>query len=160
MRLELKKKRDVPKVDTYGNKYVHTIRKYRSVAEMESDLNSALEAIGIIRELMEGISLQVFRDNRAILDRCAINMQVIGNVVGALDEPLQFNDSMKSINKIRAVIAHVYGTEKFDSDLLWDNLNAGLDNLEAGCNRALEVIRNPDTEIIFTDNRKKRLIKN
>lgn len=50
---------------------------YTSTEEIVDAMQSALDSIAIVRSLIEGLDAEAFVDNRPVLDRCAINMQIV-----------------------------------------------------------------------------------
>lgn len=75
---------------------VRNIGCYRTTEEIEEAMEICLESIDIIRNLVRGMELDSFANDRAVVDRCAINFQIIGNQVGRLDPCLLFNQAMST----------------------------------------------------------------
>lgn len=85
---------------------------YRSVQGIVEGMGICLESIAEIRNLIDGLELDAFIEGREVLDRCAINLQIIGNQIGRLDPQLQFNDAMETAYDSRTVITHQYGRRR------------------------------------------------
>ena len=147
--LELRRTKEVGTGDTKRK-----VGCYRSVSDIVEGMEICLDCISEIRNLMEGLELEAFIDDREVLDRCAINLQIVGNQIGMLDPGLQFNDAMKTAYDSRTVIAHQYGGRTFRKDVFFRNLEADLDHLEEGCRYVIVTVTTQD--IVFSGNRKKR----
>lgn len=129
---------------------------YRNVPDIVEGMEICLDSIAEIRNLIRGLELEAFIDSPEILDRCAINVQIIGNQIGKLDPQLQFNNAMETAYDSRSIIAHQYGERSFRKDTFFENIRADLDYLEDGCRRVIETVTSQ--EVVFSANRKKRRI--
>ncbi len=129
------------------------VRLYQNENEIISGMNISLESIAIIRRLLKGLEYDVFATSRPIQDRCAINFQIIGNQMGMLDDSLKSNEAMQTAYNARSVIAHWYGTPRFNTETMWNDLNADLDFLESGCREVIAAVESG--EIVVCDNRKR-----
>lgn len=127
---------------------------YRSVQGIVEGMGICLESIAEIRNLIDGLELGAFIEDREVLDRCAINLQIIGNQIGRLDPQLQFSEAMETAYDSRTVIAHQYGEKTFRKDVFFMNLRADLDYLEDGCRRVIGTVTSQ--EVVFSGNRKRR----
>lgn len=128
---------------------------YSSVKDIVEAMETSLESIGIMRNLVTGIGFDAFVDNRAILDRCAINFQIIGNQLGMLDPQLLTNSAMATAYSERSAIAHRYGNRTFDKSSFWEDINSDLDLLEQGCREVLDAVTSQDV-VFVSPNRKPR----
>lgn len=128
---------------------------YKNRKAVIDGMETCLESIGIVRALIEGLEAEGFIDDRVVLDRCAINLHVVGNQIGMLDPQLQFNDAMRTAYDVRSVIAHQYGTGSFSKSTFWRNINDDLDYLEQGCRQVIRTIASEEVRFI-SPNRKPR----
>lgn len=129
---------------------------YTDVSDIVKGMDICLDSIAEIHNLIRGLELEAFMEGRTVIDRCAINFQIIGNQIGRLDSKLQFNEAMKTAYDSRSIIAHRYGEKSFRKDLFFENIRADLDYLEDGCRRVIETVTSQD--VVFSANRKKRRI--
>ena len=127
---------------------------YRSVPEIVSAMEICLDSLAEVRNLVDGMTMEAFIENREVLDRCAINIQIVGNQIGKLDPQLQFSNAMKTAYDSRTVIAHIYGEKTFRKDVFYYNLMEDLDYLENGCRRVIRTVTTQ--EVVFSGNRKRR----
>ena len=133
------------------------IQLFNSTDEILEGMNICLESISIIRRLLRGMKYEVFVNSRAVLDRCAINYQIIGNQMGRLDDSLKSNRAMETAYGARNMVAHWYGTPTYRTDLLYADLVADLDFLEDGCREIIEMVESG--EIVVSDNKKRGLFR-
>lgn len=149
--LELKRTK---KVGSEGER--RKVGCYRSVSDIVEGMEICLDSIAEIRTLVHGLELEAFIDRQDILDRCAINLQIIGNQIGRLDPQLQFNEAMMTAHDFRNIIAHQYGERTFRKDALYENIKTDMDYLEEGCRRVIRTVTSQ--KVVFSGNRKKHCI--
>lgn len=123
---------------------------YTNVSDIVEAMENCLDSIAEIRNLIQGLKLEAFIEDREVLDRCAIDFQMIGDRIGRLDPKLQFNEAMETAYDSRSIIAHRYGERTFRKDLFFENIKAGLDYLEDGCLRVIDTVTSQD--VVFSAN--------
>lgn len=135
------------------------IRCYSSVRSIVEAMETCLESIGIIHNILRGIDLEAFVNDRAVLDRCAINYQIIGNQIGMLNPDLILNHAMESAYAERNIIAHRYGNKtrddrrrSFDYSMFWNDINRDIGDLESGCREVIHLVTSQN--VVFSPNRK------
>lgn len=82
------------------------VERYTNISDIVEAMEICLDSITEIRNLIQGLKLEAFIEDREVLDRCAINFQIIDDRIGRLDLELQFNETMEATYDSRGIIAH------------------------------------------------------
>jgi uncharacterized protein with HEPN domain len=101
-------------------------------------LEDILEASRKIRSYTEGLSYEAFRESPMVADAVIRNLEVIGEAIKQLPEPLraQYPDiPWKRIAGLRDILIHAYFG--IDFEVIWDLITTKLPDLQ---NRILQIL--------------------